>query len=657
MYIERLTLFDFRCFGPEPTSIDFASGLTAFVGTNGSGKTAVMLALQRMFGVTADQRRVRRQDFHVPASEETAPQTRSLWLEALLAFPELDDETEDNSAVPEFFHQMAAEESGRLKCRLRLTATWTDDGTVEGSVEQKMIAIRTFGDFQENDCIEVKQLDRGRIQLLYVPAIRDPQSQVAAFLRGRLWRAINWSQDVRDTFTKVGGELNDAFSTEQAVSSVTEALTRRWQEVHSAGTDTTPLFRPVDLRFQEFIRKVDVMFSPDEAGRERPLDDLSDGQRSLFHLALAAATLDIEGQLTGDHPLGGFQPDSVPVPSLTLIAVEEPENNLAPFYLSRIIKQILDLTQGPHAQAVIASHSASVLARVDPTQVRHFRLDLQSRTAKVKRIRLPEDEEEAAKFIREAVRTFPELYFARLVVLGEGASEEVVLPRLAEALEVDLDRSFVAVVPLGGRHVNHLWQLLAELAIPHVTLLDLDLGRAGGGWGRIKTVCEELLANGLAAEELFGDGLDPEGPEATLAAFDERDPGASKELEDWLEWLRNYNVFFCSPLDLDYSMLCAFPDAYQEIAPHQHGPSEKGEPRVSVLGEEGQPDLYDDSHDEHMRWYRYLFLGRGKPSTHVRVLSNLSLEDLRAGIPADLRALLVAVQAQLAPPSTADDDD
>ncbi|WP_312841738.1 ATP-dependent endonuclease [Sinorhizobium psoraleae] len=68
--------------------------------------------------------------------------------------------------------------------------------------------------------------------------------------------------------------------------------------------------------------------------------------------------------------------------------------------------------------------------------------------------------------MREAVRTYPELYFARFVVLGEGASEEVVLPRLAEAMGLDIDRSFVAVVPLGGRHVNHLWRLLTDLDIP-----------------------------------------------------------------------------------------------------------------------------------------------------------------------------------------------
>ncbi|WP_375778914.1 hypothetical protein ACE103_07550 [Bradyrhizobium sp. ma5] len=37
---------------------------------------------------------------------------------------------------------------------------------------------------------------------------------------------------------------------------------------------------------KEVIRKVEVVFHPDEEGRDRGLEDLSDGQRSLFHLAM-----------------------------------------------------------------------------------------------------------------------------------------------------------------------------------------------------------------------------------------------------------------------------------------------------------------------------------------------------------------------------------
>jgi len=652
MFIERLILSNFRCFGPGSTTIHLDEGLTTFVGTNGAGKTAAMQALQRMFGVTGDQRRIRQQDFHIPTSEQTPVQERSLWIEAILAFPELDEDAGDDAAIPEFFHQMAADDIGNLKCRFRLEATWTADGSLDGSVEQKLMAIRAFGDFEENDCIDLKAVDRARIQMLYVPATRDGESQVAAFLRGRLWRAINWSQGVRNVFAAASEVLNEAFVEETAVNLVTEAVERRWREVHNAGTDTTPAFRPLDLRFEEFIRKVEVMFRPDEAGRERALENLSDGQRSLFHLAMTAATLDIEGRIAADPTMPGFQPDGVPLPALTLIAIEEPENNLAPFYLSRIIRQIADLTQGTRAQAVLSSHSASILARVDPGQVRHFRLETVSRIAKVRGIRLPEDQEEAAKYVREAVRTYPELYFARLVVLGEGASEEVVLPRLAEALGIDVDRSFVAIVPLGGRHVNHLWRLLTDLDIPYVTLLDLDWGREGGGWGRIKTSCAELLATGLPPETLFGKDLELTGPEANLEAFDALGASDFDGIDEWTERLRQFNVFFCSPLDLDYSMLRAFPSAYQVIEPGRLGPSTQGEPRTAVLGEGGEPDLYPTDHDEALRWYRYLFLGRGKPSTHVRVLSNLALTEMASGIPEDLRALLAEIQAKLSPEPT-----
>jgi putative ATP-dependent endonuclease of the OLD family len=87
---------------------------------------------------------------------------------------------------------------------------------------------------------------------------------------------------------------------------------------------------------------------------------------------------------------------------------------------------------------------------------------------------MPENGEAASKFLRQAVRAYPELYFARFVVLGEGASEEVVLPKLAESIGLQIDRSFVAIVPLGGRHTNHLWRLLKDLCIPFATLLDLD---------------------------------------------------------------------------------------------------------------------------------------------------------------------------------------
>jgi putative ATP-dependent endonuclease of the OLD family len=77
------------------------------------------------------------------------------------------------------------------------------------------------------------------------------------------------------------------------------------------------------------------------------------------------------------------------------------------------------------------------------------------------------------------------------------------------------------------------------------------------------------------------------------------------------------------------------------------GPSTRGDAKLAVLGDEGQPALYATSLDDQFRWYRYLFLGRGKPSTHIRILGNLYFADLQSGVPADLVALLNHVSTNL----------
>jgi putative ATP-dependent endonuclease of OLD family len=287
MYLERLILKNFRCFGPTAESIDLSPCLTALVGLNGAGKTAMMQALLRLFGITREQRSICRTDFYVPANESTPPSERILSVEAILVFPELEaDHPESAAAVPEFFSQMAASQDGKLKCRIRLDATWIDDGTAEGSIDVKYRAVRTLdAEFGDEDCSNISSVDRRRIQMIYVPARRDGISQVSAFLKGRIWRAITWSDVMSTSIKNACDELNSTFASEPAILTITEALKTRWQEVHTAGTDTLPLLRLFDPRRHELTRKADVMFFPTEAGDERSIDELSDGQRSLFHIA------------------------------------------------------------------------------------------------------------------------------------------------------------------------------------------------------------------------------------------------------------------------------------------------------------------------------------------------------------------------------------
>ena len=130
----------------------------------------------------------------------------------------------------------------------------------------------------------------------------------------------------------------------------------------------------------------------------------------------------------------GFRADDLTIPALSIFALEEPENHLSPYYLARIVRQVRSLVKEGGAQAILTSHSPAVLSRVKADEVRYCRCDPKSRLTSVKAVKLPIGDAEAVKFVRGAMLAFPELYFARFVLLVEGDSERIVLPLLAEAL-------------------------------------------------------------------------------------------------------------------------------------------------------------------------------------------------------------------------------
>src|SRR5437870_11685174 len=119
MKIAKISISNFRCFGPQPATIEL-DDLTTLVGANGAGKSAVLQAIVCLFGARSADRRLSRGDFHVPL--DTAPDALEqipLWIEARLEFPGLG--TGEDDGVPECFKQMIVEEEGFSPfCRVRL---------------------------------------------------------------------------------------------------------------------------------------------------------------------------------------------------------------------------------------------------------------------------------------------------------------------------------------------------------------------------------------------------------------------------------------------------------------------------------------------------------------------------------------------------------
>jgi putative ATP-dependent endonuclease of the OLD family len=140
MHIAELTLSNFRCFGPTPTVVPLGQ-MAAFVGTNGSGKTAILQALSRMFGTLQSDRTLEASDFHLPKGTTRdgleAGDKLELFIEAKIVFPELDGGDGDKGAIAECFSQMmVTAPEGDPFCRVRLKGTWTKSNLPEGEVDQ-----------------------------------------------------------------------------------------------------------------------------------------------------------------------------------------------------------------------------------------------------------------------------------------------------------------------------------------------------------------------------------------------------------------------------------------------------------------------------------------------------------------------------------------
>ena len=489
--LTRMRLKNFQCFGPEPTVVDFEA-MTYLLGPNGAGKTTVLTALGRMFAIDGQMRRVRRSDFHVPHAPraDAARESVLLWIEADFEFPELASGA-PSASVPSFFPDMRMDRPGQApRLRVRLTARQDD----AGDIGTKLVFVNeTDGDDEPFITTKLDRYEQAKIQVHYLPARRDPADHIAhtnSTLMGRLLRAIDWSAE-EATASELTQKLSNSLAANPAISSLERELAVTWNRLHTGTYFTTPAVTFTGSDIDALLRYLNIAFDTAPGGGPVDWTRLSDGQQSLLYLTVVLGPARSRDTILARN-VPTVDPAKLRPAAFTLIALEEPKNSLSPHYTGRVLESLRGFSRHPDAQVIVATHSPSVVRRVPASSIRHLRLDTSRRTV-VTTIKLPAESAEAYKFVREAVEAFPELYFARLVILGEGDSEQIVLPRMLEASGVSSDLGCISIVPLGGRHVNHFWRLLGSLGIPYFTLLDLDTARFGGGWGRVHYALDQLL--------------------------------------------------------------------------------------------------------------------------------------------------------------------
>jgi len=645
MHIESISLRNFRCFGNDAVKIRLQPGVTGFVGDNGAGKSSALEALKRLFSPISSERLLRKADVHFgPGEDGQSVAEREIVIDVVFGF-------EDPKAIPHVFNDVFFNASDKsLKVRLVLEGHFVKTESYEDDIEVKFYTVRTLDDVPFGPDDERKTPLRGRptqfAELVYIPAHRDSLSVTGHALKNvlkRIERSADWDDATRKKSQKFAKELEDGLNAVTAIKEITQDIKSFWGALHDGHYDANPLISVVATEFEQLIRDLTLRFEKSPGGGQRQLEELSEGQVSLLYFALSATLHSLIRKMEKVAPasLPGFKPlDFVPAP-LTLFALEEPENHLAPFYLPRLIRLLESLIKDGTAQSFVTSHSSSVLTRIAPRNVRYFRNCRGKLISQVREMPLPPEGSEEDNFLHQVILANPEIYFARLVIIGEGDSERIVIPRLAEAFGVSLDPSFVAFVPIGGRHAQHLWKLVVGLNIPCITLLDFDLGRHNGGMGRVKNAVEWLTCAG-----------NPPDPSVVVPTNAALTPATA---EGWTKWLRLHWVFYSTYLDLDMMMVQSFAAAY---APNRKFDPAKDDPAKiakSVFGDSG-PGKADLDRigvtitDEQLFTYKNLFKSRSKPASHYKALGSLDNKTIVANCPEPLRSLIETARAILVPP-------
>ncbi|MCI1699183.1 ATP-dependent nuclease [Liquorilactobacillus nagelii] len=683
MKLVKMMIEGFRSYG-EKTTVRFGE-LTTLIGDNGVGKTTALIVLNKMFSAHASDRIIKTSDFYSPIEENlvTADQKQML----CDVYFQLDS-GDDRAQAELLSHVCVANPQGELILHVQLSANWVNDGSAEGAIESKIYFVIDDSNPDDIKEREAPRRELNLIRMIYVPAVRNPEKQLGATsnsLLARLVHSVNWNPETKKNIEDQLSELNQSVLGENGLKRINKTLSTDWQKYYQDKRFANVALTIDSTNLSSLANRIQSTFTSQATGRNFRPEEMGDGTRSLFYISNVASVLDIEQSILEDEnnqkePLIDHHP-----PLLTLVAIEEPENHISPHLLGKLVGRLKNMAELANCQVLLTSHSPAIISRISPESIRYVRLDPHEGTSTIQSLNLPNKENtvEAYRYVKLAVQVYPELYFAQLVVLGEGASEEIIVPHFLEASGDHLDENGIAFVPLAGRFVHYLWNLLNQLGIPFITLLDLDRERTGGGWGRVSYILGELkmidckvekLPSGI--EEINDDAL----KDLSKKLIENKDD--ANELDNYLKNLERKHVYFSNPLDIDFLMLTHYSDEYKHLIKGNEGPIIKKPDGQQTKAQEYEPDnvsdeiyveraeeatksalkggvhvtagdSYSSSEKALMIWYVYFFLGRGKPTTHIQVLdgdedgSKLTKEKLLKNIPPVIKRLCTDVSTQL----------
>lgn len=471
MYLSSMTISGFRQFGTDNKSltIPFNKGITALVGRNDSGKTAVIDAI-RLVLLTRDHEyfRIQPEDFHI----NSEGQVRTIHIHC--TFSDLSEEEKGS------FLEYLTYEGGKVNLHIHWTATRSlTDGL--GRRQRLDISVKCGKD---GSGPSIETAARELLAAAYLRPLRDAEREMSAGRNSRLSQILanletvkqgepfakeilpNISHETIKTLSLLG--FADFFAhhiqEHQGISDAQKNINDRYlknlsvESENISGEINFVSSLSDDFRLRQLLERLELI-----SGNNR--GSLGLGSNNLLFIGCELLLLGSEE---------GFP----------LLLIEEPEAHLHPQRQLRLMEFLKKAAEGGDdtgqpVQVILSTHSPNLASRLPLASL----ILLADKTAFPLAPEYTKLTNNDYSFLERFLDvTKANLFFAHGVIIVEGIAEAILLPIIAKLIGKDLTAYGVSVVNVGSTGLSRFSKILQRnnegsqhIAIPVACITDRDI--------------------------------------------------------------------------------------------------------------------------------------------------------------------------------------
>lgn len=480
MYLAELRIENFRIFGEgkDALLLSFEPGLTALVGENDTGKTAIMDAIRFALG-TRDQEfiRVADSDFHQPPDGSA----RKTEIRIRCKFAALSPA--DIAAFPEYLTHV--EKNGTTTPVLYIN--WRAVGGFKG--HRRFIAAETKSGL-ESDGPSLDPEAKILLCATYLRPLRDAERALSSGRGSRLSQILQHTKEIKEhgvdydqekgppddlstlSLLGIADFANALLGEHKGIKSARDRLNVEFLKelsfhgnllegyisVSGSKGDTT-------IRLRQLLEKLELDLR--DEGEEDSTSNRGLGSNNLLFMACELLLLGSESE--------GFP----------LLLVEEPEAHLHPqrqLRLMQFLQQKADTARqdGQKIQIIVTTHSPNLASAI---QLDNLVLMSSGKAFSLCAGKTELDPADYGFLSRFLDVTKANLFFARGLMIVEGDAENILLPTLAHILRRDFTGNGVSIVNVGGiglRRFARIYQRKnptrdGTISVPVACLTDMDV--------------------------------------------------------------------------------------------------------------------------------------------------------------------------------------